>query len=85
MIAKLFNAPTDADANTIGTSTIGSSEAIMVSTYSGMNLELLNWHGIAGCVGTEEALAKQAQGWGQALRQAKHDHEFSRAGLLGGI
>jgi len=30
MIARLFNAPTDAEANTIGTSTIGSSEAIMV-------------------------------------------------------
>ena len=34
MIAKLFNAPADADANTIGTSTIGSSEAIMVSTHT---------------------------------------------------
>lgn len=30
MIAKLFNAPNEDDANTIGTSTIGSSEAIMV-------------------------------------------------------
>jgi glutamate decarboxylase len=33
MIARLFNAPTHEDANTIGTSTIGSSEAIMVSTH----------------------------------------------------
>ena len=30
MIAKLFNAPSESDANTIGTSSIGSSEAIMV-------------------------------------------------------
>lgn len=30
MIARLFNAPSHDDANTIGTSTIGSSEAIMV-------------------------------------------------------
>jgi glutamate decarboxylase len=33
MIARLFNAPSHDDANTIGTSTIGSSEAIMVSLY----------------------------------------------------
>jgi len=39
MIARLFNAPADPEANTIGTSTIGSSEAIMVSEYSGMKLE----------------------------------------------
>lgn len=31
MIARLFNAPSHDEANTIGTSTIGSSEAIMVS------------------------------------------------------
>lgn len=30
MIARLFNAPSHDEANTIGTSTIGSSEAIMV-------------------------------------------------------
>lgn len=30
MIARLFNAPSEDDANIIGTSTIGSSEAIMV-------------------------------------------------------
>lgn len=30
MIARLFNAPAHDEANTIGTSTIGSSEAIMV-------------------------------------------------------
>lgn len=30
MIARLFNCPSTDDANTIGTSTIGSSEAIMV-------------------------------------------------------
>lgn len=30
MIARLFNCPSNDDANTIGTSTIGSSEAIMV-------------------------------------------------------
>jgi glutamate decarboxylase len=35
MIARLFNAPTEEDANTIGTSTIGSSEAIMVGAYKG--------------------------------------------------
>ena len=39
MIARLFNAPCDPEANTIGTSTIGSSEAIMVSTWSDSNLE----------------------------------------------
>jgi glutamate decarboxylase len=33
MIARLFNAPSHEDANIIGTSTIGSSEAIMVSIY----------------------------------------------------
>jgi glutamate decarboxylase len=31
MIARLFNAPSEDESNTIGTSTIGSSEAIMVS------------------------------------------------------
>jgi glutamate decarboxylase len=36
MIARLFNAPCEDDANTIGTSTIGSSEAIMVSIYTGV-------------------------------------------------
>lgn len=30
MIARLFHAPSHDEANTIGTSTIGSSEAIMV-------------------------------------------------------
>ena len=30
MIARLFNAPSEDESNTIGTSTIGSSEAIMV-------------------------------------------------------
>ncbi|RMZ68617.1 glutamate decarboxylase [Pyrenophora seminiperda CCB06] len=34
MIAKLFHAPADADANTIGTSTIGSSEAIMLGVLA---------------------------------------------------
>lgn len=33
MIARLFNAPTEEDANIIGTSTIGSSEAIMVRRF----------------------------------------------------
>jgi glutamate decarboxylase len=31
MVARLFNAPSEDESNTIGTSTIGSSEAIMVS------------------------------------------------------
>lgn len=34
MIAKLFNAPNEDDANTIGTSTIGSSEAIMLGVLA---------------------------------------------------
>ncbi|KAF2124645.1 glutamate decarboxylase [Dothidotthia symphoricarpi CBS 119687] len=34
MIARLFNAPTEEDANTIGTSTIGSSEAIMLGVLA---------------------------------------------------
>lgn len=34
MIARLFNAPVDAEANTIGTSTIGSSEAIMLGVLA---------------------------------------------------
>ncbi|OAL04702.1 glutamate decarboxylase [Phaeosphaeriaceae sp. SRC1lsM3a] len=34
MIARLFNAPTGEDANTIGTSTIGSSEAIMLGVLA---------------------------------------------------
>jgi glutamate/tyrosine decarboxylase-like PLP-dependent enzyme len=33
MIARLFNAPSHDEANTIGTSTIGSSEAIMVCLH----------------------------------------------------
>jgi glutamate/tyrosine decarboxylase-like PLP-dependent enzyme len=39
MIARLFNAPSHDDANTIGTSTIGSSEAIMVSTQGQLLVE----------------------------------------------
>lgn len=39
MIARLFNAPADPEANTIGTSTIGSSEAIMVSKHSDIETE----------------------------------------------
>jgi glutamate/tyrosine decarboxylase-like PLP-dependent enzyme len=35
MIARLFNAPSHDEANTIGTSTIGSSEAIMVGHSCG--------------------------------------------------
>jgi glutamate decarboxylase len=42
MIARLFNAPSHEDANTIGTSTIGSSEAIMVSIYRAMIREVKN-------------------------------------------
>ena len=38
MIARLFNAPSHDEANTIGTSTIGSSEAIMV----GLTCEIYN-------------------------------------------
>ncbi|KAI4624201.1 uncharacterized protein J4E88_001124 [Alternaria novae-zelandiae] len=34
MIARLFNAPADPEANTIGTSTIGSSEAIMLGVLA---------------------------------------------------
>jgi glutamate decarboxylase len=34
MIARLFNAPTGEDDNTIGTSTIGSSEAIMLGVLA---------------------------------------------------
>jgi glutamate decarboxylase len=34
MIARLFNAPTGDDDNTIGTSTIGSSEAIMLGVLA---------------------------------------------------
>ncbi|KAL1800098.1 hypothetical protein ACET3X_000440 [Alternaria dauci] len=34
MIARLFNAPCDPEANTIGTSTIGSSEAIMLGVLA---------------------------------------------------
>ncbi|KAF2845228.1 glutamate decarboxylase [Plenodomus tracheiphilus IPT5] len=34
MIARLFNAPSHGDANTIGTSTIGSSEAIMLGVLA---------------------------------------------------
>jgi glutamate decarboxylase len=34
MIARLFNAPCEDDANTIGTSTIGSSEAIMLGVLA---------------------------------------------------
>ncbi|KAF1947556.1 glutamate decarboxylase [Clathrospora elynae] len=34
MIARLFNAPSEQDANTIGTSTIGSSEAIMLGVLA---------------------------------------------------
>lgn len=34
MIARLYNCPTDADANVMGTSTIGSSEAIMLATLA---------------------------------------------------
>ncbi|KAH4469640.1 glutamate decarboxylase [Parastagonospora nodorum] len=34
MIARLFNAPSEDDSNTIGTSTIGSSEAIMLGVLA---------------------------------------------------
>jgi glutamate decarboxylase len=34
MIARLFNAPTHDDANAMGTSTIGSSEAIMLGVLA---------------------------------------------------
>jgi len=34
MIARMFNCPTDDDANVMGTSTIGSSEAIMLATLA---------------------------------------------------
>jgi glutamate decarboxylase len=34
MIARLFNAPTEEESNTIGTSTIGSSEAIMLGVLA---------------------------------------------------
>ena len=34
MIARLYNAPVDDDANVMGTSTIGSSEAIMLATLA---------------------------------------------------
>lgn len=34
MIARLYNAPCDADASVMGTSTIGSSEAIMLATLA---------------------------------------------------
>lgn len=34
MIARLYNCPTDDDANVMGTSTIGSSEAIMLATLA---------------------------------------------------
>lgn len=40
MIARLFNAPSTDDANIIGTSTIGSSEAIMVSVEMRRNMSL---------------------------------------------
>jgi len=34
MIARMYNCPTDDDANVMGTSTIGSSEAIMLGTLA---------------------------------------------------
>lgn len=34
MIARLYNCPTDGDAAVMGTSTIGSSEAIMLATLA---------------------------------------------------
>lgn len=34
MIARLYNAPVDDEANVMGTSTIGSSEAIMLATLA---------------------------------------------------
>lgn len=47
MIARLFNAPSTDDANIIGTSTIGSSEAIMVCTRiansQSLELTLSSW------------------------------------------
>lgn len=61
MIARMFNAPThDEEENAMGTSTVGSSEAIVRIFESIPPLVMTNIVSDAGNACHEEALAKQA-------------------------
>ncbi len=61
MIARMFNAPTDDEnENSMGTSTVGSSEAIVRIAKSVWLIAMAKTVSDAGNVGHEEALAKQA-------------------------
>ena len=61
MIARMFNAPThDEEENAMGTSTVGSSEAIVRTFESTPPLAMINIVSDAGNACHEEALAKQA-------------------------
>lgn len=61
MIARMFNAPThDEEENAMGTSTVGSSEAIVRIFESIPSLAMAKVVSDAGNACHEEALAKQA-------------------------
>lgn len=61
MIARMFNAPThDEEENAMGTSTVGSSEAIVCVFESTLSLARTKTVSDAGNACHEETLAKQA-------------------------
>ena len=85
IIARLFHAPVEnAESQALGVSTIGSSEAIILSVSHPFQTRCRLLVANAQYVGPggEEALAEPAQGCGQAVGQAEHRHERGRAGLL---
>ena len=61
MIARMFNAPTqDEDENSMGTSTVGSSEAIVRIAESNWPSAMAEFLSDAGHACHEEVLAEQA-------------------------